>query len=166
MLRKCRRVDGHGRFRSCPSTLLNVIPWRQPKPFGVLADLFQKSWSAPPMPMTPDLRRNTIKEKWIDVARRSWFVRPVITRFNTDATMARRSRPGVTGERRDTEMVMRRSEKGGWKSADRVTRWPPTLLHVRICGDWRCNSSGLPGGVFLILPRGFSPLLLHFYLHL
>jgi len=51
--------------------------------------------------------------------------------------MARRSRAGVTGERRDTETVMRRSERGGWKSADTVTRWPPTLLFVR-CGErWR-----------------------------
>lgn len=30
-----------------------------------------------------------------------------------------RSRTRVTGERRDTETVMRRSERGGWKSAHR-----------------------------------------------
>jgi hypothetical protein len=38
----------------------------------------------------------------------------------------------ITGERRDTETVMRRSEGGDWKSASKVTRWSPTLPHVRI----------------------------------
>jgi hypothetical protein len=38
---------------------------------------------------------------------------------NTDATMDLRSRIRITGERRDTETVMRRSERGGWKSAQR-----------------------------------------------
>src|SRR5712692_9572273 len=42
-----------------------------------------------------------------------------------------RSRLRVTGERRDTETVMRRSERGGWKSTKQVTRWSPTLLHAR-----------------------------------
>src|SRR5439155_15729939 len=41
------------------------------------------------------------------------------TPFNTGATMVLRCRTRVTGERRDTETVMRRSERGGWKSAHR-----------------------------------------------
>ena len=41
----------------------------------------------------------------------------------------------ITGELRDTETVMRGSERGCWKSASKdifeVTRWQPTLHQVR-----------------------------------
>ena len=37
----------------------------------------------------------------------------------------------ITGKLRDTETVMRSLEGGGWKSTVYVTRWLPTLPHVR-----------------------------------
>jgi len=42
-----------------------------------------------------------------------------------------RSRTRVTGERRDTETVMRRSERGGWKSTPRGNSLAAysTLMH-------------------------------------
>jgi hypothetical protein len=42
-----------------------------------------------------------------------------------------RSRTRITGERRDTETVMRRSERGGWKSTHRGNSLAAysTLMH-------------------------------------
>jgi len=42
----------------------------------------------------------------------------------------------VTGEPLDIERVMSGSERGRWKSAKRVTRWRPTLLHEQFLGGW------------------------------
>jgi hypothetical protein len=58
----------------------------------------------------------------------------------------------TTGERRDTETVMRRSERGGWKSVTEVTRWSPTLRHARFC---RPAEGAIPS---LSLTTPISPL--------
>ena len=48
-------------------------------------------------------------------ASRSWSANAATTLFTTGATMDQPSRIGVTGEPRDTEMVMRGSGEGRWK---------------------------------------------------
>ena len=37
--------------------------------------------------------------------------------------------------RGEIERLKPGSEGGGWKRAAEATRWPPTLLHVWICGS-------------------------------
>jgi hypothetical protein len=61
-----------------------------------------------------------------------------------------RSRTRITGERRDTETVMRRSERGGWKSAHRGNSLAAysTLTHgsgaaaTRSPETWRYQEDG------------------------
>ena len=50
----------------------------------------------------------------------------------------------ITGEPRDTERVMRGSERGCWKSAFvllKATRWQPTLPQVRFLGELRSKKA-------------------------
>ena len=56
--------------------------------------------------------------------------------FTTGATMDQHSRKAITGERREKETFMRRSEEGSWKRAGQkpVPRWLPILLSVRFGG--------------------------------